>query len=307
MVTGTAGAETLRGTLADELISGLAGSDTLTGGGGIDTLIGGAGNDVFKIERAIPFTNSQLEVRGFARGQDRIDVSDLGISNIETIQRIIINNIDGNAEISSQYFGGSSSITIIGLGSDSLSAADFIFAAQRNDRIFGTPYADDIFGGSGNDTLEGGDPNVRSFDGADRLYGGAGNDTLRGGEGNDTLIGGAGSDYFVFERNYNNENNIDLIAEFRPFTDPAVNGERDFLDVATALDINDYNTVRALRSADNQSLITTYESATNSIVIGPLSSYPTVGFGDLVSANGYRFSLRNASEQLLGTAVNYPR
>ena len=212
-----------------------------------------------------------------------------------TIQTLILNDINGNPFLETRFFGGKSDLILLNINSSLLTAADFIFAANQNETINGSVYADDLFGGGGNDSLFGGDPISLSFDGDDRLFGEGGNDTLRGGEGNDTLYGGTGNDYFVLEGNYDAVDNTDVIADFQ--LNPIA--ERDYIDVATVLGISDYNTIKQLRSADNQSLIIRYGGSTNSLSIAGLD------FSDLsLPKTAYRFSKIDRPDRLEGTGLD---
>jgi polar amino acid transport system substrate-binding protein len=99
-ITGTKGADVLRGTLKSEVICGLGGNDVIRGGGGNDTLIGGDGNDTI-----VGGTGLDLMVGGagndvfFARGgradringgpgRDRAVVDNLDrVTAVEIVQR----------------------------------------------------------------------------------------------------------------------------------------------------------------------------------------------------------------------------
>ncbi|MBP7335476.1 MAG: M10 family metallopeptidase C-terminal domain-containing protein [Niveispirillum sp.] len=225
-INGTDGFDRLTGTAGDDLITGLERDDTLSGGSGDDTLIGGggddflfgdagndvltggAGNDRFVMERHAPKAGevrSADTIADFTKGEDRIDVSALGISSMSTLSDLML---QGNGQTTIRVkFGGLENVTygdpgdfhgghlnelIVGVDKSQLTSADFIFAtdtAARN--LTGTDWNDDLIGGLGNDTLDG------RGGGADRLFGDGGNDTLIGGRGNDTLIGGTGNDVFV--------------------------------------------------------------------------------------------------------------
>ena len=104
-------------------------------------------------------------------GGDRIDVSAFNISNLATVQAILSDNGDGNAVLTSTFNGQQSILTLDGVSSASLTAADFIFGGGGSQTVIGTANADDLFGGDGADILEG-------RGGADRLDGGGGIDTL---------------------------------------------------------------------------------------------------------------------------------
>ncbi|MDZ8107381.1 MAG: calcium-binding protein, partial [Nostoc sp. DedQUE12a] len=135
----------------------------------------------------------------FQKGQDKIDLRTLGISDFNNLLLLTTNDIDGNAIISVRYrvLDGDYyyRLKLNGISSSQLQASDFIFnSAVVNNNITGTAYNDDLFGGFGNDTLVGDDGN-------DRLFGEQGDDRLLGGEDNDTLYGGAGNDTYSFLAN----------------------------------------------------------------------------------------------------------
>uniref|UniRef100_UPI003CFB4940 putative Ig domain-containing protein n=1 Tax=Pseudomonas sp. DC3200b2 TaxID=2804669 RepID=UPI003CFB4940 len=96
---GTAGDDTLTGTVGNDLLKGLAGNDTinagngndiLDGGAGVDTLTGGAGADTFVIASRLDsyrnYTTAAATkvdtITDFEAGQDRIDLSALGITGL---------------------------------------------------------------------------------------------------------------------------------------------------------------------------------------------------------------------------------
>nr|MDZ8046868.1 M10 family metallopeptidase C-terminal domain-containing protein [Nostoc sp. DedQUE02] len=198
-LVGTSGNDTIQGLNGNDTLSGLGGNDQLSGGAGSDTLSGGAGNDQFVFEYFDSSVVAKVQdiVTDFQKGQDKIDLRTLGISDFNNLLLLISNDIDGNAIISVRYRVVDGDyyyrLKLNGISSSQLQASDFIFnSAVVDNTITGTAYNDDLFAGLGNDTLQGGDGN-------DRLFGEQGNDRLLGGFGKDTLYGGAGNDEFVFE------------------------------------------------------------------------------------------------------------
>ncbi|WP_225774665.1 putative Ig domain-containing protein [Pseudomonas sp. Marseille-Q5115] len=89
-LVGTTGNDTIKGLAGNDNISGGAGNDTLDGGAGVDTLTGGAGADTFVIaSRLDSYRNYNTggvtrvdTITDFATGQDRIDLSALGITGL---------------------------------------------------------------------------------------------------------------------------------------------------------------------------------------------------------------------------------
>ncbi|RZI39163.1 hypothetical protein EGT07_30395, partial [Herbaspirillum sp. HC18] len=130
-------------------------------------------------------------ITDFVQGQDRINLSALGIADLATLQGYMTENL-GNTVIRLVYDSTLETITINGIVPSRLTASDFIFntsAAALS--LTGTGNGDILFSGNGNDTLNGGD-------GDDVLYSGAGADTLVGGNGDDWLRGGSGNDIFRY-------------------------------------------------------------------------------------------------------------
>jgi Ca2+-binding RTX toxin-like protein len=215
---GGQGNDTLRGGAGgDDRLFGEQGNDSLAGGYGSDTLSGGLGLDTFALEyfNAATYTQDRDVVTDFVRGQDKIDVRSLGISDFNTILALTSNNATGSAVITTRYnnIGGFYSLQLNGINRSALLAANFVFNTNViNDSKTGTSYDDDLFGGQGNDTLVGGSGDDRLFGelGVDNLVGGFGNDTLDGAFGLDVMSGGAGVDTFVLHK----AQGVDTISDF---------------------------------------------------------------------------------------------
>ncbi|MEH1920417.1 calcium-binding protein [Nostoc sp.] len=242
-LVGTSGNDTIEGLNGNDSLSGQGGNDRLLGGAGNDTLYGGAGNDEFVFEY---FNNSigakeQDIVTDFQKGQDKIDLRTLGISDFNNLLLLTTNDTDGNVIISVRYrvLDGDYyyRLKLNGISKSQLQASDFIFnSAVVDNNVIGTAYNDDLFGGFGNDTLQGDGGN-------DRLFGEQGNDRLLGGAGNDTLYGGAGNDEFVFEY-FNNSigaKEQDIVTDFQK--------GQDKIDLRT-LGISDFNNLLLLTTND---------------------------------------------------------
>lgn len=190
---GTSGSDTLKGAGGGDRLFGGAGNDQLFGGTDSNTLTGGAGNDIFVVERE----NATQVVADFVQGQDRIDISALGVTNLAALMPLLKDwqgTDGGQVTRLTTIYGGITTLVDFGAIRTKLTAADFIFAADRaGTSVKGSASADDLFGGSGNDTLLGGGGN-------DRLFGDAGNDRLVWEtSGAATLYGGAGNDIFVMQ------------------------------------------------------------------------------------------------------------
>lgn len=153
-VTGSAFADTLRGTHDTNTLSGGGGDDTLNGRQGGDTLYGGAGNDILL----------------GGDGWDHLD--------------------GGDGTDTTAYWTAWAGVTVdlLNAANNTGDAAGDTFASIEN--IRGTNYNDMLYGSSEANTLSGG----RGFDtlygrhGDDQLNGEGGNDTLSGGSGADTFV-----------------------------------------------------------------------------------------------------------------------
>jgi Ca2+-binding RTX toxin-like protein len=325
-ITGNDSNNVLNGTTSNDVISGLGGNDALSGfngndvligGSGSDTFTGGAGNDTIFLENfnGGSFENNLDVVTDFFRGQDKIDVSRLGISNFNTVLSLISNDSSGNALVSTHKNGfngsyGLYSLQFTGLNRTLLTATDFVFATNvSDDSLVGGTYNDDLFGGFGNDTLAGGAGDDRLFgeQGNDVLEGGAGNDDLAGFDGNDVLIGGSGSDTFtggagndtIFLENFNGgsfENNLDVVTDF-------FRGQ-DKIDVSK-LGISNFNTVLSLISNDSSgnALISTHKNGFN----GSYGLYNLQFTGlnrTLLTATDFVFATNISDDSLVGGIYN---
>ncbi|MBD2355997.1 M10 family metallopeptidase C-terminal domain-containing protein, partial [Tolypothrix sp. FACHB-123] len=201
-LSGLDGNDSLEGGVGNDTLNGGLGNDTLIGGTGNDTLNGGAGNDVFKFE----YPQGNDLVTDFVRGQDKIDVSNLKISDWNTLKLLISNDGENNALITTYFSGDQSQIKLLNINPSLLQASDFIFnTANINDTVNGSNFTsspDQLFGGLGNDT-------INALAGNDVLFGEQGDDRLQGGAGNDTLYGGTGNDVFNLQYDPGNDVVID--------------------------------------------------------------------------------------------------
>ncbi|KTE31614.1 MULTISPECIES: beta strand repeat-containing protein [unclassified Sphingopyxis] len=110
------------GNAVDNYLLGGAGNDTLDGRGGNDVLFGEAGNDIFV------FTGGAgSDVIGdFTRGQDRIDLSALGITGLAQISGGFVQ--DGN--VGAIRLASGDLIVLHNVQMSALTAGDFIFASS---------------------------------------------------------------------------------------------------------------------------------------------------------------------------------
>jgi Ca2+-binding RTX toxin-like protein len=292
---GGLGNDTLRGDAGGDRLFGEQGNDFLAGGFGSDTLSGGAGNDLFVIQYFNDLsTMKNLDIiTDFTKGQDRIDLRTIGISDFNTILTITNNDASGSSVISAYYSGLSAALSgysmkINGIGKSQLQSTDFLFdTAVVNNSYLGTNNNDDLFGGLGNDSLTG-------YAGDDRLFGEQGNDALAGGYGNDTLYGGAGNDAFAIEYFDSSAllifftiKNVDTITDF-------VKGQ-DKIDVRD-IRISDFNTLMA---------ITTEDASGNSVITAHYRSIAGNIYDDgyATKINGIRKNQLQVSDCLLSTAI----
>ena len=184
------GADTLYGLGGDDIIAAGAGDDALIGGAGNDTLTGGSGKDIFVIDS---YRFDRDVVADFAIGTDKLDLSALGIADLDTLKPYL-GQIGNDVVFSIAIAGDVQSITLqnVKLADLLASPSSFVFNGLADQVVWGGSAARDVlFGGNGADVL-------RGFNGNDDLNGGAGSDTLDGGFGDDTLRGGAGADMFRF-------------------------------------------------------------------------------------------------------------
>lgn len=238
----------LEGSSGNDFIEGTANDDTIEGGDGLDFLTGGAGNDVFA-----PSLGRKI-VTDFTQGEDRVDLSEVGISSIT--QALGFFSTQGtDAVFTFHYAGQNNLIRLQNTNVADLTASDFIFASPSTPRMpDATELSDVLIGQSGADTLVG-------LGGNDTIYSGGGVDSIDGGEGNDTVIlngvvlagatvaGGDGTDTLVLsETTAFNVPNIGLVV---PFTNANLSGF-ETLRFNTA----EGSTVRAVFSPAQASSIT---------------------------------------------------
>ena len=112
--------DTIHGDGAGNVVEGQGGNDLLDGRGGNDTLIGGQGADT------IVYANGGGSdvVTDFSHAQgDKIDLT--GVNNVFNINQVYA--LSGGSTIN---FGGGNTLTLTGVSIASLTAADFVFAAN---------------------------------------------------------------------------------------------------------------------------------------------------------------------------------
>jgi len=180
---GGSGSDQLLGSSGLEYLIGREGDDRIDGGAGNDTMTGGSGRDLFVLSGS-----GAKAITDFTSGQDRIDLRQTGYGSFSDIQALLSTR-SGNAILTIR----DASLTLEGVSSSDLRAADFIFADSETPRVLtGTSGADVMSGGNAADSLSGDRGN-------DSLSGGGGNDSLDGGAGNDTMVGGLGDDLYAVD------------------------------------------------------------------------------------------------------------
>jgi len=215
-----AASDIVHGGLSDDFIAvegaaiafGDEGNDTLQGGSSnSERLFGGAGADVFLVSAG---SGSSDVIADFEDGIDRIDVTNLGITNFSQLETFMF----GDAATSTEFLGvqldGAHSVLFTDT-SIALSADDFIFAgsadataavafdASTAPGITVPPTLNLVTGTNGDDVLVGtiGDDSILADAGNDDVAAQAGNDIVFGGSGEDTLIGYAGNDLLYGNQN----------------------------------------------------------------------------------------------------------
>lgn len=208
-LVGGAEDDNINGSNGNDTLSGMDGNDTLIGGEGTDALLGGAGNDTLYIgsndlltggagrDLFIPnlvqnyYGYGESRITDFTPGEDRIDLSALGIPDLATARLFLSSGNDGGSRF---LFRATNGVYVFTMNSavDKLTEADFVFATPRTTGalILGGYAGEDILGGAGHDTIDGGQ-------GDDRILAGAGNDRIIVRDGYDSVTGGTGNDTYV--------------------------------------------------------------------------------------------------------------
>ena len=210
---GAGGDDILNGNGGNDLLDGGTGNDTLNGGTGDNILIGGAGSDTVNLQAGngnddvIRYTASGFGddvINGFdanpTLGQDRIDLSGLGITSLNFNSRVSFTESFGDTLVTVLNADGSTAGTIridnvlFGNGATQISVSDFILATPPGSTIDGTPGNNALNGGNNSDAING-------LAGNDTLNGNGGNDVLTGGTGSDIVNGGDGDDTIIWNAN----------------------------------------------------------------------------------------------------------
>ncbi len=216
ILTGGAGADTLRGG---------AGDDQLDGGAGSDVLNGGNGNDRYLITALTGGDDTVTDTGGTAdalvwnsgtSSNTYIDVSRGGSSttNANLVVKVYQDGVLKQTNTVVGHFSNTASTATTISGTAPTSAIEGVYIADDDqylkivDGLTGKASDELIVGTAGANTLTG---NA----GTDFMYGGAGNDTLYGGAGSDVIFAGDGDDWLSGYEEYSDSqlSNTEFIAK----------------------------------------------------------------------------------------------
>lgn len=113
------GNDNVIGTSGDDRIDGGTGNDSLAGHLGDDILKGGSGRDKF----VFADNGGDDRILDFEDGRDLVDLT--GVLGVESFEDLQITEVNGNSVID---FNNEDDLTLVGIGVDQLSDADFLFA-----------------------------------------------------------------------------------------------------------------------------------------------------------------------------------
>lgn len=178
------GNDTLHGGAGNDTLLGGDGMDLLTGGSGTNLVSGGAGTDRFVVTSGETLTISDYDT------SDPFELIDLRAFAGLSFGDLSITPNSGNALIS---LTGGTSITLTGVASSSLTAANFLFEGQSTPMQFTlTDGADSFSGGGAADVVDLIGSNAQLNAATDTIDGGDGIDTLRIFGSNTRFLGASG-------------------------------------------------------------------------------------------------------------------
>jgi Ca2+-binding RTX toxin-like protein len=114
----------IAGDLRDQDITGGGGNDTIFGGAGNDTITGGAGEDVFGF---VGGANTSTTITDFSAG-DSILIDIDGVSNVAELKAMLVGYDESGGNLTANFADGSS-ITLVGVSLDDISADLFTFSS----------------------------------------------------------------------------------------------------------------------------------------------------------------------------------
>ncbi|WP_281070797.1 hypothetical protein [Oceaniglobus trochenteri] len=169
---GADGDDTIIGNGGDDTIAGEAGNDVLAGGSGTNHITGGAGTDTFVITAGGSTTIADF---AGAAAFERIDLR--AFEGLRFRDLTIETPVSGRTQVT---LPDGTTITLLGVAADSLSARDFVFEGDAVPQQFVlSSGADTIQGGNANDLIDLIGQTNQLDAGVDRVDGGAGIDVLR--------------------------------------------------------------------------------------------------------------------------------
>ena len=138
-INGGNGADTLNGQGGNDILNGDNGVDTINGGAGDDTITGGAGNDALNGNGGLNVFvygagGDNDTITGFdaapAGGQDKINLSSLGVTAANFATRVTVAGNGGNARITVRNAANTvvGTITLNLVLAANVDATDFILA-----------------------------------------------------------------------------------------------------------------------------------------------------------------------------------
>ncbi|HEV2865807.1 MAG TPA: calcium-binding protein [Allosphingosinicella sp.] len=277
-VTGTSGADSLKGISKPDIVFGYGGNDVLHGAGGDDHLIGGAGLDQL-------FGDSGADKLSGGDGSDRLD----GGEGAD----VMMGGSGGDLFIVDN--AGDRVLEAPGGGFDTVRASvDYTVPVGVERLILTGTAAIDARGNAGANAITGNSAanRINGFGGNDVLDGGGGDDSLYGELGSDTLTGGAGADAFQF-RTALGVDNVDTVTDFESGSDRIFLKSSVFAEAGPAgtLAASAFHEGSAAAEADDRIL---YDSATGSLFYDPDGTgeaaavlFATVGIGTAISASDF--------------------
>ncbi|MEW6133759.1 MAG: nidogen-like domain-containing protein [Pseudomonadota bacterium] len=199
--SGTAAAETIKGTSHDDLLAGAggndiiygyAGNDSLIGNAGADRVVGGTGNDTYTVDQY------DTVVEKVGEGKDTVmSAASYTLGNyVENLQLTGTANINGTGNALNNILSGNSGNNILN-GKLGIDTVDYSLASAGLTVNLGLTSSQNLTpGGQGYDTLLSFENIIGSYyddsltgtNGANILDGNVGADTLKGRGGNDTYI-----------------------------------------------------------------------------------------------------------------------